>query len=107
MAHCNPRHGQPPPEPVACLLSGLPAHTQVVSSCTLDSAFYYQSTIWNHASCTSCGYAYDDSPTRRVGGAAYGGCGTTCYTNRLYTGDNKSAAYRGEGIVANTFKKTF
>jgi hypothetical protein len=84
-----------------------PAHVTVPVSCTLDTAFYYQSTIWNHASCTSCGYAYDDSPTRRVGQAAFGGCGSSCFTNRLYVGDNKASAFRGEGIVANTFKKTF
>ena len=84
-----------------------PTHVTVPISCDLDTAFYYQSTIWNHASCTSCGYAYDDAVTRRVGLASYGGCGTTCYTNRMYSNDNKSAAFRGEGIVANTFKKTF
>src|SRR5258706_265235 len=82
-------------------------HTQVSVGCDLDTAFYFQSTIWNYASCTSCGYVYDDAVTRRVGQASYGGCGTTCFTNRLYTGDNKSASYRGEGIVANTFKKIF
>ena len=80
---------------------------QVAVSCDLDTAFYYQSTSWNHASCTSCGYAYDDAVTRRVGQAAYGGCGTTCYTNRMYINDQRSAGYRGEGVVANTFKKTF
>ena len=84
--------------------------TRLVSapvSCEIDTAFYYQSTSWNHASCTSCGYAYDDPVTRRVGQAAYGGCGTTCYTNRMYINDNRTAAYRGEGIAANTFKKVF
>jgi hypothetical protein len=84
-----------------------PTHVLVPISCTLDTAFYYQSTAWNYASCTSCGYVYDDAVTRRVGQAAYGGCGTTCFTNRLYVGDNKASAFRGEGIVANTFKKTF
>jgi hypothetical protein len=84
-----------------------PTHVAVPVSCTLDTAFYYQSTAWNHAACTSCGYSYDDAVTRRVGQAAFGGCGTTCFTNRMYIGDNKASAFRGEGIVANTFKKTF
>jgi hypothetical protein len=77
-------------------------------ACFLDTAFYYQSTIWNHASCTSCGYAYDDVPTRTTGQAAGGPCSSPCTTrNWLYTGDRNSAANRGEGIVALTFKKTF
>lgn len=77
-------------------------------ACFLDTAFYYQSTNWNHASCTSCGYSYDDSPTRTTGQAAGGPCGSPCTTrNWLYSGDRQSAANRGEGIVANTFKKTF
>ncbi|MBK5284977.1 MAG: hypothetical protein JJE25_06210 [Bacteroidia bacterium] len=84
-----------------------PVHVTLPVACDLDTAFYYQSTIWNHASCTSCGYSYDDATTRRVGQASYGGCGTTCYTNRMNSNDNKSAAFRGEGIVANTFMKTF
>jgi hypothetical protein len=77
------------------------------SSCGDDTAFYYQSTIWNHSSCTSCGYAYDDVPTRRVGNASYGGCGTTCFTNRMNSQDQRVGAYRGEGVAANNFRKTF
>ena len=83
---------------------------QFAISCGRDTAFYYQSTIWNHSSCTSCGYAYDDSPTRVVTEAAYGGCapgGNPCFTNRMNTLDSRLAAYRGEGVAANTFKKTF
>jgi hypothetical protein len=80
---------------------------QVATACDMDTAFYYQSTAWNYASCTGCGYVYDDAATRRVGQVAYGGCGTTCYTNRMSINDIKSGGYRGEGIAANTFKKTF
>lgn len=52
-------------------------------SCGWDTAFYYQSTSWNYSSCTSCGYEYDDSPVRRADEAAYGGCGSPCFTNRM------------------------
>lgn len=84
-----------------------PTHVTLPAACDLDSAFYYQSTSWNHSSCTSCGYAYDDGVTRRVGIASFGGCGSPCYTNRMATNDSRSAAFRAEGVVANTFKKTF
>ena len=79
-------------------------------SCGVDTNFYYQSTIWHYPSCTSCGYLYDDSPTRHAGLASYGGCApgnNPCYTNRMNSSDNRLAGYRGEGVVANTFIKTF
>jgi hypothetical protein len=75
--------------------------------CSLDTNFYYQSTIWQHTACTSCGYVYDDSPTRYADNAAFGGCSAPCQTNRMMTVDSKEAGFRGEGISANTFKKTF
>lgn len=78
---------------------------QVSVSCGIDTAFYYQSSIWNHSSCTSCGYAYDDSPNRVA--STYGGCGNPCFHNRLTTNDNRYGAYRGESIAANTFRKVF
>jgi hypothetical protein len=75
--------------------------------CDLDTNFYYQSTIWNYASCTTCGYIYDDSPTRYADAVAFGGCAAPCQTNRMSSSDWKQAGFRGEGIVAFTFKKTF
>src|SRR5258706_448739 len=75
--------------------------------CDLDTNFYYQTTIWNYASCTTCGYIYDDSPTRYADAVAYGGCAAPCQTNRMSSSDWKQAGFRGEGIVSFTFKKTF
>lgn len=76
-------------------------------SCGDDTAFYYQSTSWNYKSCTSCGYLYDDAPERVVTEASYGGCGNPCFSNRMSTMDPRLGAYRGEGIAANLFSKTF
>lgn len=74
-------------------------------SCGYDTAFYYQSTIAHHPSCTGCGYAYADSRQSTI--ASYGGCAAPCNTSRMDSEDPRVAAYRGEGISANTFKKTF
>src|SRR5258705_3762150 len=79
----------------------------VATACADDTNYYYQSTIWQHTACTSCGYSYDDSPTRRADNAAFGGCASLCLTNRMNSADPKQAGYRGEGVVANLFKKTF
>lgn len=74
-------------------------------SCGYDTAFYYQSTIANHSNCTSCGYAYAE--TRNSSIASYGGCSAPCATTRMDAEDPRIAGFRGEGVAANYFKKTF
>lgn len=82
---------------------------QATLSCSFDTAFYYQSTHFQYSTCSSCGYVYGDSPTRWSQSAKYGGCcggnGCLCNTNRMMTTDRQMGSFRGEGIVANTFRK--
>lgn len=77
----------------------------VTASCGYDTAYYYQSTIANHSSCTGCGYAYAETRVSSI--ASFGGCSAPCTTNRMNTSDNRMAGFRGESIAANNFKKTF
>ena len=65
-------------------------------SCGVDTAFYYQS------SGLSSSYSYYESRFTN------NGCNQGCISSEMHnTNDARQSGYRGEGIVANTFKRIY